>query len=415
MHWETGELDEYIRYSGIWVDDIDPVVEFYHGLIEMYRDPAGHRCEYESFVAAVDPGESRFLHDFVAHSSTILPLLPYPPCYERPSFVAPSYDALNILTFCITGMWIGINIPNYEEIRLKKRFKNVSMSNVISALPVTPQNFPFIPDEQLPEFIKRFDSVYILNVAAHELYGHGSGTLLRQADVAGGQIRSLIDPDKVVDTFWKEDETWHGVFGGLGSHLEECRAETTSLHLAFKDEILDMYGVAPDQRISFKIMSALEMLHAGVKGLSCYDPAIGQWLQAHARAMFTIVKTAVDWGKGAVSVRKVDGTYKIFVDEGNFGELVEAVAKLLRHLNYYRGARLPEEATQFMNEMSTPDDFWLDVRKQAERLKAPRPVFCGAVVRKTDDGYTLAKCGGETLTVLDMVESIVENTRLGLE
>ena len=77
--------------------------------------------------------------------------------------------------------------------------------------------------------------------------------------------------------------------------------------------------------------------------------------------------------------------------------------------------RLPDEASQFMSEMSTPDDFWLDVRKQAQQLKVARPVFCGAVVRKTDDGYTLARCGGEPVTVLDVVESIVESTRLALE
>jgi dipeptidyl-peptidase-3 len=414
-HWETGEIDDHIRYSELWVDDTDPVVEFYHGVVEFYHDPAGHRCEYESFVAAVDPGESRFLHDFVRHASTILPLLPYPPCYERSNFIPPNYNALNILTFCVTGMWIGINIPNYEEVRMVKSFKNVSMSNVISALPVSPANCPFIPDEQLPEFIELFDSEYILNVAAHELYGHGSGTMLKQADVAGGQIRSLIDPDKVVDTFWKDDETWQGVFGGLANPLEECRAEATSLHLTLKDEVLDLYGVAPEKRMSFKVVSALSMLQAGVKNLIAYEPALGRWLRAHAQARFTIVKAAVDWGKGAVSVRKVAETYKIFVDKNNLGGLIEAVAKLLKHLNYYKAARLPDEAVQFMNEMSTPNDFWLDVRKQAEQLESKKPVFCGAVVRKTDDSYTLARCGGETLTVLDMVESIVESMRLALE
>jgi dipeptidyl-peptidase-3 len=308
-----------------------------------------------------------------------------------------------------------MNIPNSDEVRLTKGFKNLSLSNVMSALPVTPAKFPFIPAEQLPEFIELYHSADTLSVAAHELYGHGSGTLLKQADVARGEIRSLIDPDKVVDTFWQEGETWQGVFGSLSNTWEECRAETTALHLTLKDEVLDMYGVAPEQRISFKVVGALRMLHAGFRGLICYDPPSGKWLHAHARGRFTIVKAAVDWGKGAVSVRQVDGTYKIFVDKDNLGGLIEAVAKLLRHLNYYKSARLPDEAVQFMNALSTLDDFWLDVRKQAERLKVPRPLFCGAVVRKTDDGYTLARCGGETATVLSMVESIVESTRLALE
>jgi dipeptidyl-peptidase-3 len=243
------------------VADADPVVEFYHGLIEDMHDPAGRRSEYESLVAAVDPGQSQFLHTFLDCASTILPLLPYPPCYERNNFVPPSYNALNIVAFCVSVIPVGISLPNYDKIVLTKGFKNVSLSNVINATPVTPAKFPFIPDEELPEFIELWNSVYILSTAAHELYGHGSGTLLKQTDVAGGAIRSLIDPDKVVDTFWSEGETWQGVFGGLSNAWEECRAETTSLHLAFKDEVLELYGIAPEQRMNFKVVSALDILH----------------------------------------------------------------------------------------------------------------------------------------------------------
>jgi dipeptidyl-peptidase-3 len=414
-HWETGSVEEHIQYSELWVDDSDPIVEFHHGVVEDSRDPAGHRAEYESLVAAVDPEESRFLHDFVGRASAILPLLPYPRCYERKSFTPPSYNAINILTFCVSLMPIGINLPNYDEVRLTKGFKNVSLSNVMNALPVTPEKVPFIPNEQLPEFIELFYRQNVLSVAAHELYGHGSGTLLKQEDVAGGQIRSLIDPDKVVDTFWGEGETWQGVFGGLSNAWEECRAETTALYLAFKDEVLDMYGVAPEQRLSFKVVSTLDMLHSAIKGLPCYDPSGGQWLQPHSRARFVILRVAVEWGKGAVSVRQVDGTYKIFVDKDNLDGLIEAVTKLLKHLNYYKAARLLDEATRFMNEIGTPDDFWLDVRKQAELLKRPSAVDCGAVLKKTDDGYTLARSGAETATVLDVFGSIVENIRLALE
>jgi hypothetical protein len=91
------------------------------------------------------------------------------------------------------------------------------------------------------------------------------------------------------------------------------------------------------------------------------------------------------------------------------------IAKLLIYLNLYKSARLPDEATQFLKTMSTPDDFWLDLRKQAEQLKPASAVLCGAVIRKIDDGYTLERCGVGAPTILNVVESIVESAKLALD
>jgi dipeptidyl-peptidase-3 len=98
-HNQTGDMNEHILYSEIWTRDVDPPVETYQGVIESYRDPSGVRCEFEGYVAAVDPEESRFLHSFVGLADKILPLLPYPKEYERDAFIPPSYNAINILVF----------------------------------------------------------------------------------------------------------------------------------------------------------------------------------------------------------------------------------------------------------------------------------------------------------------------------
>jgi len=111
-----------------------------------------------------------------------------------------------------------------------------------------------------------------------------------------------------VKTYYGEDETHQTAFGGIVSGIEECRAEATSLYLAFKDEVLEMYGIAPELRARDEISSALTMLHAGLKTLTCYAPEVNQWKQAHARARFAIVRAAILWGRGSVSVRPADGT-----------------------------------------------------------------------------------------------------------
>jgi hypothetical protein len=69
------------------------------------------RCEWEGFIAVVDPEESRFLHLFVEKSDIMWSLLPYPKEYERESFIPPSYNAIDILTYCVSGMPAGINLP----------------------------------------------------------------------------------------------------------------------------------------------------------------------------------------------------------------------------------------------------------------------------------------------------------------
>jgi dipeptidyl-peptidase-3 len=408
-HNETGDIAEHITYSELWVRDGDPIVEAYLGVIESYRDPSGTRCEWEGIVASIDPAESKFLHEFVERSSTILPLLPYPPVYERPNFVPPSYNAINVLTFCVSGMPVGINIPNYDEIRLKKGFKNVSLSNVLPA--VTPIKFPFLTDEALPSFLEDDVEGRKLQIAAHELYGHGSGTLFTKADVDAG-IPDLLNPARRVSTYYAEGETFQSVFGSVGPSFEECRAEATALHLIYKDDVLALFGIAPEKRLQFKVNSTLTMLHNGLSTLTCYQPEVAQWKQAHARARFAILRAVLMWGRGAVAVKRVQTEFKLEIDVQKFDGVVDAVENLLKHLNYFKAARLPDQAREFFGALTALDDFWTEVRAQAVAIRLPKPIVCGATVRSGANGLRLTGPAKSVLTTLDVALSIVENVRI---
>jgi dipeptidyl-peptidase-3 len=417
-HYQTGDVRDHVRYSELWVDDVDPAVEHYHGFIETYRDPSGLRAEFEGMVAALDTVNSDLLHKFTDAAATILPLLPYPPVYERKNFVAPSFNAINIITFCVTGCPLGINIPNYDEVRLGKGFKNVSLTNILNAVPPDASKYPFLTADVIPMLVKHQPDVKALGIAAHELYGHGSGTLFNEADVAGNQVPDLLFPGRFVTTFYKEGETVQKVFGSVNASFEECRAETTALHLAFKEPVLELFGVPPEIRETFKLCSVLEMLHTAVKQLNCYAPEVLQWKQAHARARFAILRAVLMWGRGAVVVKKTDDAacpFKLIVDPKKFDGIVDAIELLLKHLNYYKAARLPEQAKEFYGALTSVDDFWMQVRAEAIRLLSPRPVHTGTVIRKVDGGYTLARGGGETLTTLDVALTALENIRVALE
>ena len=56
-------------------------------------------------------------------------------------------------------------------------------------------------------------TVLTLNVATHELYGHGSGDLLKKEAVVGQKVPDLLYPGKFVSTYYEEGETYQSVFG----------------------------------------------------------------------------------------------------------------------------------------------------------------------------------------------------------
>lgn len=149
----------------------------------------------------------------------------------------PDFTSIDIVGFFGSGLPAGINIPNYDCVRQSIGFKNVSLGNVINGKKPLSDKANFICEKD-QDLFKRESEAFEVQVGLHELLGHGSGLLFTEKCNENNEMVKNFPNDLEhpvlggkITSWYKEGETWSGVFSSLANTYEECRAECVGLYL----------------------------------------------------------------------------------------------------------------------------------------------------------------------------------------
>lgn len=387
-HFTSGSGKEHKLAQIDWVKDLAPTIETNIGFIETYREPSGIIGEFESLVAIQNKERTAKFATMVSNAQEFIELLPWSHDFEKEKFNPPDFTSLEVLTFTGSGIPAGINIPNYDDVRLTIGFKNVSLGNILSASAKASSSHPptFIRDEDLSLFQKYQSDSFEVQVGIHELLGHGSGKLLLQTgdnEYNFDRADAPIGLDgKRVSTYYKLGETWGSVFGSLAGAFEETRAEVVAMYLITNRKLLNIFGFTTTQEQNDVIYAGyLQMARAGLMALEYWDPQSGKWGQPHMQARFSIMKTFLLHCKNNsfLTIEHENNDLKIHLDRSLIEtDGLDCVRDYLLHLHVYKCSADFERGSKYYIDRSTVPEELASLRDLVISKRLPRRQFIQA-------------------------------------
>lgn len=347
-YFRTSESEDFKKYNISWVRD-NPTVETINGFIETYNDARGAKGEYEGTVSFIDKETNQIMRDLATFAQYFEDRTPWDEKYKKKKINPPVANAVNLLTG-IGGSgpiaYLGVNLPNAQEIRETYGSKNLILTNVSSITRKveggkTANEFAFNQEEI------KLDELYgakadLLHTTIHEILGHGSGKVSEKL---------TSDPSEYLREYY--------------STLEEAKADLMALWHIFDEKLMQI------TKIDRKCGEALYRDYARKDLVRLRTVKEGDRLEKdHARARHLVVSYLRDKTK-AIEVMEKDGKVYMVVKDINemrrgIGELLSLIMRIKGEGDYEGAKKLVEKYGIKIN----PE--WRDqVIRRAEAIDLP--------------------------------------------
>jgi dipeptidyl-peptidase-3 len=324
-YFKTGGPKDFDTYNVSWVKD-NPTVETINGFIETYSDARGAKGEYEGMISFVDKETNQVMQDMAALAQYFEDKTPWDEKYKKKEVNPPVANAVNLL-LGIGGAgpvtWLGVNLPNAQEIRETHGSKNFILTNVtnisrkVDGVKAT-QEFAFTQEEtELEELYG--EKADVLSTAIHEILGHGSGKVSEK-------LKS--DPKEYLREYY--------------STLEEAKADLMALWHIFNEKLMQI------AQIDRKCGEALYRDYARMDLLRLRGVKSGDRLEKdHARGRHMIVSYLKDKTKAIETVEKDEKVYLVVKDiekmRKGVGELLSLIMRIKAEGDYQEAKNLVEK------------------------------------------------------------------------
>ncbi len=326
--------DNYQPSDMLWMDMKNNHIDVVIGPIETYEDKLfGYKAAHEGFVLVKDLDWSKRLQKYVSLLPELQKGLPVDPEYKKEKPGARSdlnaYDAVYYAGDANAGpKTIAINLPNDEEVQLKKGSRRLQLKNVMQAkfdkILVPISNVLIAPDQR--QHIS-FDA-FFGNTMFHEV-AHGLG--IKHTITGKGPVRTAL----------KE----------LYSAIEEGKADILGLYMIFK--LKDKGLVEPDMK------DYMTTFLAGIFRSIRFGAS-------EAHGMANLIRFNFFKEKGAFE-RRPDGTYAV-----NYEKMPGAVNELSRVILVLQGDGDYQKTKEFVEKYGVIDEV---LKADLERInKAGIPV-----------------------------------------
>eukprot|EP00357_Protocruzia_adherens_P016775 CAMPEP_0114997242 /NCGR_PEP_ID=MMETSP0216-20121206/14785_1 /TAXON_ID=223996 /ORGANISM="Protocruzia adherens, Strain Boccale" /LENGTH=708 /DNA_ID=CAMNT_0002361591 /DNA_START=1606 /DNA_END=3732 /DNA_ORIENTATION=- len=373
-HFKFGDVNKHKDSQRFWIKDLNPAVETNIGFIETYLDPAGVRAEFEGFVSIVDKESSKQFGELVTNAEKIIPFLPWPENFEKDKFLKPDFTNLMVLAFGCSGTPLGINIPNYDDIRQTDGFKNVNLANVYPKAKAS--RMKFLSEEDIALICKHDEVASKIHTALHELLGHGTGKLFSKNKEGALNFKDVTNPltGEAVTKYYEANETYDYKFGSLSSSYEECRADTVGIYLALFDQPLEIFaGEQKENWEDITYVMWMSQLLQGFRALEYYNPESKKWGQAHVMGRYVTMRVLHEAGLVDITFTEDDTNMIVSLKRDLLRtDGKDAVGKFLTKLQVYKSSGDSETGLKMYQDYSQVDEFFLKIRNIVLRHKLPR-------------------------------------------